>query len=113
MPDEASFTPWEHHREEYPHLGNLPWPPHDPPNIGEPYTREDLLAYADVVDGLIDPTLAEVDLGASECGFWWYEMPKLDHELLSIRHVQHHAGQLADRLRTAAGLGVDWVGLAD
>jgi hypothetical protein len=35
-------------------------------------------------------------------------MRKLDHEILSIRHLQHHAGQLADRLRREAGIGVRW-----
>jgi hypothetical protein len=37
-------------------------------------------------------------------------MPKLDHLILSIRHVQHHAGQLADRLRDGAGIGIGWIG---
>jgi hypothetical protein len=108
MPDEASFTAWEKHRENHQFLGRLPWPPHDPVELGEPYSRDDLLAYCDHVDGLVDATLEEVDLDAESCGFWWYDLPKLDHEILSIRHVQHHAGQLADRLRSRAGVGVDW-----
>jgi len=110
MPDEASFTPWEGHREEHQFLGRVPWPPHDAPRLGVPYTREELLAYCDHLDGLIGPTLECVDLGAKTCGFDWYDLPKLDHELLSVRHVQHHAGQLADRLRVRADIGVDWRG---
>jgi hypothetical protein len=108
MPSEADFVPWEDHREEVQFLGRLPWPPHDLPKPCEPYARTDVLRYLDHVDALVDPTLDGMDLGAAESGFWWYRMPKLHHLLLSIRHVQHHAGQLAERLRVEAGLGLDW-----
>jgi hypothetical protein len=110
QPDEASFTPWDHQREQYQFLGQLPWPPHDAPAIGEPYTKQQLLEYCDHIDGLIDETIDAVDLDAEQCGFWWYDLPKLDHELMSIRHVQHHVGQLAERLRQAADIGTDWIG---
>ncbi|MCU0724648.1 MAG: DinB family protein [Planctomycetes bacterium] len=108
MQTEAAFVPWEGHREESQFLGRLPWPPHDLPKPCEPFTRAEVLLYLDHVDGLVDPTLEAMDVGSQESGFWWYRMPKLPHLLLSIRHVQHHAGQLAERLRTEAGLGLDW-----
>jgi|TARA_B100001964_G_C14207214_1_gene588714 hypothetical protein len=53
------------------------------------------------VDGL--------DLNAEDCGFWWYDESKFEHQLVNIRHLQHHTGQLADRLRRAADRGVDWI----
>jgi hypothetical protein len=37
-------------------------------------------------------------------------MSKLEHQLLNIRHLQHHTAQLADRLRQHAGAGIDWIG---
>ena len=110
MPDEASFQTWEHHREEYQFLEALPWPPHDPPKLGEPYTKEQTLDYWEIVDGLVDATLAKVDLSAEKCGFGWYDMPKLEHEILSIRHLQHHTSRLGGFLRLGTGKGVDWVG---
>src|SRR5512143_1044451 len=39
QPDEQSFRPWAHHRDEYQFLAVLPWPPHRPPKIGAPYTK--------------------------------------------------------------------------
>ena len=30
--------------------------------------------------------------------------------LNNIRHIQHHAAQLSDRLRTKGAVGVEWVG---
>lgn len=110
MPDEESFQGWEHHREEYNFLETVPWPPHDPPKLGEPYTREQLLEYWEIVDTSVDPTLDTVDFSAEKCGFWWYDMPKLEHEILSLRHVQHHTSRLAGYLRAKTGKGVDWVG---
>jgi hypothetical protein len=37
-------------------------------------------------------------------------MSKLEHQFVNLRHPQHHTGQLADRLRQHADLGVRWVG---
>jgi hypothetical protein len=110
QPDEKAFRPWEHHREEYQCLETLPWPPHRPPNLGEPYTKQQVLEYWALCDAMIDGGVQKLDLDANECGFWWYRMPKLDHQIMNIRHVQHHAAQLAGR-RLRAGLGEgDWVG---
>jgi hypothetical protein len=36
-------------------------------------------------------------------------MPKLDHQLMNVRHIQHHVGQLDDRLRLV-GADLDWAG---
>lgn len=47
---------------------------------------------------------------APESGFPWYPMAKLEHQLVHLRHLQHHVGQLNDRLRAELGEGVDWVG---
>jgi hypothetical protein len=112
QPNEDAFEPWEHHREEYQFFGKLPWPPHDPPAIGEPYTRAQILEYWQVCDAAIDATVDELDLTAADCGFWWYDEPKFEHQLINLRHLQHHTAQLADRLRRSADLGVEWVSSA-
>jgi hypothetical protein len=105
-----TFRPWEKHRDEYQFLGQIPFPPRRPPKIGEPYTRAEVLEYAAVCDALVDEAIDVMDLGATECGFPWYSMSKLEHQFVAIRHIQHHAAQLADRLRGTASIGVDWVG---
>ena len=51
-----------------------------------------------------------MDLLDPQCGFPWYKVSKLEHQLVSLRHVQHHAAQLADRLRAEVDHGVRWVG---
>jgi antitoxin (DNA-binding transcriptional repressor) of toxin-antitoxin stability system len=37
-------------------------------------------------------------------------MSKLEHQLVNIRHIQHHTAQLMDRLRASEDIGVKWVG---
>lgn len=108
MPDDKAFEPWEKHREEYQFMGSVPWPPHDPPKLGVPYTPSEVLEYLDWMDGQVDAWVDALDLTAETCGFWWYEVPKLDHQLINLRHLQHHTGQLADRLRRGADVGVGW-----
>jgi hypothetical protein len=108
--DEASFHPWDHHRDEYQFLGPMPWPPHRSPNIGQPYAKAEVLAYLGFCNALVDPAIEKLDMEASESGFSWYKMSKLEHQIVNLRHLQHHAGQLADRLRQNAGMGIDWIG---
>ena len=110
QPNEAAFQPWEHHREEYQFIGKLPWPPYRPPNIGEPYTKPQVLDYLLACDAMIDLSLDATDLTARESGFWWYKMSKLEHQIVNIRHIQDHAAHLAIRLRAAGCQGVNWVG---
>lgn len=41
----------------------------------------------------------------------WYDCPKLDHQIVNIRHVQHHAALLSGRLRSAIGVDIGWIGV--
>ncbi len=48
-------------------------------------------------------------LAAGETGFSWYpSMSKLSHELMNLRHLQGHVGQLSELLM-AHGIDTDWV----
>jgi hypothetical protein len=76
---------------------------------GEPYTQAQVLEYWEFCDRMIDDAVDALDLDGSESGFSWYRMSKLEHQLVNIRHIQHHAGQLIDRVRSAADVGIHWV----
>ncbi|AIE86839.1 hypothetical protein [Fimbriimonas ginsengisoli] len=78
------------------------------PRKTEPYTKEELLAYVDHIIGVTEETLAKVDLGSQDSGFPWYPIPKIDHEMLSVRHLQGHVGQLSELLMMR-GIDIDWV----
>ncbi len=111
QPDEASFRPWSGHQADVQHEDGIAGPA-DPtsslPLVPSPYTKDQVLAYLDHVDVGVDGVDA-LDLAAAASGFSWYPMGKLEHQLVNLRHVQHHVGQLADRVRAASGEGVRWV----
>jgi hypothetical protein len=106
QPSEADFVPWEYHRPGYNRFDGVPGAT---ASLG-PYSMEELRAYCRRCDAMVDSAVDRLDLAAPESGFSWYHMPKLEHQLVNLRHIQHHAGQLADRLRQAADRGVRWVG---
>jgi hypothetical protein len=105
---EKQFIPWSKHRENYQFLGPLPWPPHAIPNIGEPFSKELILEYFDVCQKQVEEKVLTLNLNA-ESGFYWLPFTKLELQLYNIRHIQHHAGALIDRLRTIENIGVNWI----
>jgi len=106
---EKDFRPWEGHRPEYQFMGPLPWPPHDLPRIGEPYTPQEVLAYLTFVRQQVRDRLPAIDLEAAS-GFDWQPFGKFELQVYNIRHLQQHAGELYERIGSKAGLDLDWIG---
>jgi len=96
--NETTFVLWSQHHGD------------DDGTRGEPYSKAQVLEYWSFVDHAVDGAVDLLDLESPESGFSWYKMAKLEHQLVSIRHIQHHSAQLADRLRSAADTGIKWVG---
>jgi hypothetical protein len=118
-PRAQDFRAWEHHQtgiqdlDDYPappEIEDMLEPPHRPPQTGEPYTKAQMLDYWKFCDTMIDEALDSIDLLSTESGFSWYPIPKVEHQLVAIRHIQHHTAQLSDRLRETIDEGVEWVG---
>jgi hypothetical protein len=105
---DADFVPWQHHRPEYNYLGEIPFKPGYRPVIDQPYTQAELLEYAAFCHGEIDRQTALLDFEAPS-GFSWLAFSKLELQFYNIRHLVHHTGQLAERLRSQAGMGLPWV----
>jgi hypothetical protein len=90
-----------------------------PPLETEPYdlaadvvppTKPEVLEYLAYVDGLIDATVDGLDLNTTSSGFSWYtKHTKLSHELMNLRHLQGHVGQLSELLMLH-GIDTDWIG---
>lgn len=98
--DHRSLTRWAKHRGQ---LQDLWGPPSD-----EPYSKAEMIEYLEFCLGVLDDALDAMDLVAADCGFPWYPTSKLEHQIINIRHLEHHAAQLSDRLRGAARKGLDW-----
>ncbi len=127
QPNEAAFHPWEHHQTGIQDLDDIPAPPElqdvlelpdRPLQTGEPYTKKQMLEYWSICERMVDGAIDAIDLLGKDCGFSWHRLPApgdnvtcsgvAEHQIMAIRHVQHHVAQLSDRLRAAAGAGVDW-----
>jgi hypothetical protein len=106
---QEAFTPWGRHREEAQYIAFVPRE-NRPPKPCEPFTRDELLEYCSACDAMIDAGVDALDLSAPQCGFPWYKMPTLEHQIVNIRHIQHHAAALSSRLRRSAGISITWVG---
>jgi hypothetical protein len=110
---QQTFSPWSRHRQEAQVLGPMPWEGGRLPEPCEPYTQQDILDYWNLCDDMVNAAVDATNLEAPECGFPWYAMSKFEHQLVNIRHIQHHAAVLAARLRREAGIQVPWVGKCD
>jgi hypothetical protein len=106
---EQDFHPWERHRKDYEFMGPKPWPPHDLPEIGEAYAREDVLDYLAFVQEQVDRQVPTLDM-ESGSGFSWLPFDKFELQIYAIRHIQQHTGELYERLGARAALEMDWVG---
>ena len=107
---EQQFTPWAKHRQQYQFIGQLPWPPHSPPQIGEPYDKETVLEYLAFCQRQVAESVPQLDLEAGS-GFGWLPFGKFELQFYNIRHLQQHTGELMERLGTRANIEVNWVGM--
>jgi hypothetical protein len=73
------------------------------------YSLGDVLAYWEHVDGRVADLVRSAPLDGPS-GFHWLPFTKAEAHLYNMRHIQHHAGQLSERVRQASNTGVRWEG---
>jgi hypothetical protein len=105
---DKDFVPWAKHQQDANFLGARPGAPKEPQAVIEPYSREDLLEYAEFCRNEVSAKVPLDNLDGPS-GFYWLPFDRLELHLYNLRHLAHHTGQLADRLRNATGKGVGWV----
>jgi len=106
QPSESDFQAWAKHVPNSNYLG--PWAKDEPFQLPEPYAKPDVQEYWKLCGIEVEKQIPLVNLEASS-GFSWLPFNKLELQFYNIRHLQHHTGQLVERLRNAANLGVSWV----
>lgn len=108
QPTGADFRAWPKHKKDYQYLGPRPWAPEETRKPEIAYIKAEVMEYHELCRAEVDAKVPSIDLAAGS-GFDWLPFNKMELQFYNIRHIQHHTGQLADRLRTAANLGVSWV----
>lgn len=104
MPGEHDFISWEHHVD----CTNL-WHDAEKPEVN-PCTKELVLEYLSFIDQNIEFWVNRLDLDSDESGFHWYpNLPKLDHQLVNLRHLATHAGQLSELVMHSGEQEIQWV----
>jgi hypothetical protein len=107
-PSEGDFLAWHRHRTGYNPLGPAPGSSTEIRVAEVPYTQAELREYAEFCHGEIDRRTPSLDLEAPS-GFYWLPFTKLELQFYNIRHLAHHTGQLSERLRSHANIGLPWV----
>ena len=106
--DEAHLPTWPKHQPDSNFLGRRPWAPDEPPKAHAPYTKAEVMEYHGLCLDEVEAKVPALNLAAPS-GFHWLPFSKAELQFYNIRHLQHHTGQLVDRLRTVANVGVGWV----
>ena len=104
QPSEADFHAWSKHRQDCQYLGARS----GAPEVKTPYSKSEVLEYYEICRAEVEARVPGLDLEAAS-GFSWLSFNKLEVQFYNIRHLQHHTGQLADRLRTKLNVGLAWV----
>ncbi|WP_199617174.1 DinB family protein [Paenibacillus alkalitolerans] len=107
-PSMDRFKSWDKARNEYQFLGPVPWPPHYTPKIEQSYSRAELNEYIEKIKAESVSRIDQDDLNANS-GFDWLPFNRMELHLYSIRHLQHHTGQLVERLKDNGVSGTRWV----
>jgi hypothetical protein len=105
---EAEFCAWAKHVPDSQYLGSRPWAPGEARTVGKLYTKDEVLEYLTVCCAEVEVHVPALRL-EDESGFYWLPFNKLELQFYNIRHLQHHTGQLTDRLRAVLDAGVTWV----
>jgi hypothetical protein len=108
-PSEETFVRWEQAITNAEILGRHWEPPHDVPVVNGTNTPEQLLAYLDRIVESLDDRVERLPLDG-ETGFDWLPFTRGELHIYNIRHIQHHTGQLVERLRSKGIDRIEWVG---
>ncbi len=98
QPQLSAFTPWANHRSGY----------EDFPQEREPYSKTDVMEYVVFVCQQVAQQVPQCDMDAPS-GFHWLPFNRLEAHMYNIRHLQHHVGELCERLGVVSHVEVGWV----
>lgn len=107
QPTEQDFVPWPKARGEAQYFGPIFFEGNRAPLILEPYTQAEICEYLDFVRREVARQIPPLTFDAPS-GFDWLRMNKLELQFYNIRHIQHHTGELYERLGARGHVKLDW-----
>jgi hypothetical protein len=100
------FTPWEKHLTNYNRLGSTT-AGNEPIIIDTVYSRDEMKGYAESILNSCEFFIQDSNM-YEPSGYEWLPMDTFEKHLYNIRHLQHHIGQLIERLHTSGIWGIKW-----
>ena len=110
QPTEEDFIPRDLHYEQAHRFSPPPAGQSGEEQKSEPMQKDSLLEYLDFCRKEVDVKVKALKLD-DESGFSWIPFSKQELQFYNIRHLQHHTGELCERLGTIAGIDIKWVGM--
>ncbi len=112
--DENRFWFTAYHALYYAHLYLQPtrknfvrWRGHGKPISSPMLSKEEVLDYLAFVEQEVIRRVPATDLEA-DSGFAGIRVDKLELQFVNIRHIQHHTGELYERLGARKNIKLDW-----
>jgi len=84
------------------------WRRYGKPSSSAPLSQQETLEYLAFVEAEVARRVPAMDLKAPS-GFQELHVDKLELQLVSIRHIQHHAGELYERLSGRRDIKLTWI----
>ena len=104
QPTAEDFDPQELFRDDVRGLDDS-----DPALI---YSKDEIFDYLAICLEQVDQQITSLDL-AGDSGFDWLPFSKLELQFYNIRHIQHHTGELCERIGAQGGVEIKWVKMKD
>ncbi len=112
--DKNRFWFTAYHALYYAHLYLQPtrkdfvrWEGHGKPTSASPLSKEEILQYLAYVEHEVVRLVPVIDLKAPS-GFDELQVDKLELRFVTIRHIQHHTGELYERLGARGNVKLTW-----
>ena len=102
----SEFTPWAKHKVYSNFLGSVA-PDNKPIIIENSYSKKEMMEYIGSIFNNCENSVKDT-LPDEKSGFEWLPMSQIETHLYNIRHIQHHTGQLIERLHQTGVKGIKW-----
>jgi hypothetical protein len=100
------YSPWEKHKDNYNCLGSVTRD-NKPVVIENIYSKNEIMEYIGSLFSNLENSVNNTPMD-EKSGFDWMPMNRMELHLYNIRHIQHHTGQLIERLHQKGIKGIKW-----
>ena len=111
-PSAEAFSEWEGAIEGAESLGGSWEDPSATVEVEGVHSPGELVTFLDSLLSELPDAVRSLPLDA-ESGFEWYPYSRFELHLNTLRHIQHHTGQIMERLRSHGVTGIAWATGAD